>query len=492
MKHNVITIILILLALDSFAQSRWAGAEVFAEASVTVAHGDYAPLWLSANRYGVASVRKLSNYERFGLIRPIEADSGRTWRLGYAADIAIGFGHERTFMLQQAYAEVAWKVLRLTVGAKEQPMETCELPELSSGAMMLGINARPIPQARLDIDWFNIPFTKGWWRWKLHGSFGLTTDGKWQESWHAPATRYARHTLYHQKALFWQFGRKDIFPLTYEIGIQMATQFGGTSYNVRTTRLNDNQPIDIKHNTNLRAFWQALTCQGDDATDGTNPNSAGNTLGSYLMQLKYHGKKWQARAYWERFFEDHSMLTVQYGIRDMLIGGDVSLPKNPFLSAAKLEFLCTRNQSGAVYHDGTHNIPDAMAGQDNYYNHLLYAGWQHYGQTIGHPFLTSPIYNADHNITFRNNRIRAWHVGLSGDPSEEWHWRALLSFTKNWGKYEKPFDDPMCQQYFLLEGIYRPRWAKGWQGTLGLGLDHGPLLGNSQGFQLSIRKTFDY
>ena len=145
MKHNVITIILILLALDSFAQSRWAGAEVFAEASVTVAHGDYAPLWLSANRYGVASVRKLSNYERFGLIRPIEADSGRTWRLGYAADIAIGFGHERTFMLQQAYAEVAWKVLRLTVGAKEQPMETCELPELSSGAMMLGINARPIP-----------------------------------------------------------------------------------------------------------------------------------------------------------------------------------------------------------------------------------------------------------------------------------------------------------------------------------------------------------
>ena len=463
--------------------------EVSLETSVTAASGSFAPLWLTANRYGLASVEPSSNYERAALGRDIRLDDARRWGLGYAVDVAVAFGHTRHFVLNQAYVEGRYRKLGITLGAKQQPMETKDA-ELTSGGLSLGANARPIPQARLDIDWFSIPGTRGWWQWKLYGSFGMTTDGRWQQSWAATGERYTRHVLYHEKALYWRFGRTDVLPLTYEFGLQMASQFGGTTYNgfgrgytERTT---------FHHPAGLRAFWNTLTCQGSDQTDGLQPNTAGNTLGSYVMELRYHGRRWQASAYFERFFEDQSMLTVQYGVRDMLIGAAATMPANRFVTKAALEFITTTNQSGAVYHDRSPNIYDKMNGRDNYYNHNLYAGWQHYGLTLGNPLLTSPLYNETferaHTLRFYNNRVKAWHMAITGDPSGEWHWRAMLTLSRNWGSYEYPLPDCLRQTYALAETTYKPRWTRDWQATLAIGLDHGRLLGNSFGGQLTITK----
>ena len=481
----------LLLAAPLSAQSRFDGTELTVTASATTSSGTYAPLWLTANRYGVGSVDPTSGYGRVAVERSLEHDADQPWQLGYGLDFVVAAKHERTLAVQQAYVQAQWKKLKLTVGSKQQPMET-QNPELGSGELLFGINARPIPQARLDIDWFAFPGTKGWWKWKLNGSYGIMTDGSWQKSWSRPDDRYAKNTLYHEKSLYWQFGRPEVFPLTYEIGLRMASQFGGTSYGVATARANEGQATTYEHATNLRAFIDALLCRGSDATDGSNPNSSGNTLGSYVMQLRYHGERWQARAYWERFFEDHSNLTVQYGIRDMLIGGEVTLPQNPWVSSAVVEFMSSTDQSGAVYHDGTANLPEAMAGRDNYYNHLNYAGWMHYGMVIGNPFFTSPLYNTTlghpHRLRVYNNRLKSWHVGIAGDPSAEWHWRLLASFTRNWGTYDFPLEDRYTQTYLLAEAAYSPRWAEGWTGKLGVGLDHGDLIGNSTGVQLTVAR----
>ncbi len=466
--------------------------EMTFEWSGTVASGDFAPLWLSANRYGLGSVEAQSIYERARMERSILHDEGRKWRIGYGLDAALTFGHERHVILQQAYVEGAWRCLRLTVGAKQQKLEM-QNNELSSGALTYGINARPIPQIRLDVDWFSFPGTRGWWQWTLHGSYGLKTDGPWQEEWVADGTRYTRHSLYHEKALHWQFGRPDIFPLTYEIGLNMAAEFGGTSYGVVSGRYQGT--TTFKHSSNLRSFWNALICSGSDATDGSDPNVEGNHLGSWVMQLKYHGHRWQARAYWERFFEDHSQLTVQYGIHDMLIGAEVTLPHNRIVSSVVFEYLGTTDQTGPILHDPTPFFPLRIAGRDDYYNNLNYSGWQNYGHTMGNPLITSPLYNAalnqSNHLRFYNNRIHAWHAALAGDPSSEWHWRALFSFSHNWGTYDYPFTDMQHQAYAMAEATYRPRWAEGWTGVAALALDHGQLLGNSFGGQLTIRKTLN-
>lgn len=476
------------------AQSTWRrlsdGLALDVELNGQLSSGDYAPLWLSGNRYGLSSVEANAAYERLTLSRPIEEDSLREWRIGYALDLALQQNAVTTFTIQQAYVEATWKKLRLTVGAKEQPMDL-KNQTLSSGGLSMGINAKPIPQVRGEADYFSIPFTNGWWKWKGRLSYGRLTDDNWVEDVTTGTNEYATGTLYHEKALYWKFGREDRFPLTYEIGIQMAAEFGGTTYNA--TGRGYSEATTIKHSTGLSAFVDVLLARGSDETDGYEANTAGNHVGSYNMALTWNAKQWMARAYFERYFEDQSMLTLQYGIQDHLIGVEWQLKRGITpLRAVVIEHLSTRNQSGAVYHDATTTLPEKMNGRDNYYNHGLYNGWQHWGQTLGHPFLTSPIYTVDEygQVYFYNNRVKAWHFAFDGQPTAALYYRVKLSFTENWGTYNIPYAEKANQQYLLAECRYAPTSLGGLRIGLSLAYDHGDVLGDSFGAQLTLAKRF--
>lgn len=481
----------ILITTSTFAQISDLGKGVFyaIEASGTASHGENAPLWLSSNRQGLGSIWSNSAYERAGVFRSTETDSLRQWKRGFGVDLVLNQHATSTLLVHQAYAEVAYKKITVTVGAKERTIDLRN-NQLTTGGLSLGINASPIPQVLAEADDFSVPFTNHWWKLRGRIGFGMTTDGHWQQSWAATDTKHTNNILYHEKAIYLHFGREEVFPLTYEIGIQMFAQFGGTSYNITGRNYHD-KTRPLQHPETLHAFWHAFWPMGSggDVTDGTMINVAGNQLGSYNMALQWKGKDWHIRAYFERFFEDHSMLTVQYGIYDHLVGMDAALPKNRFVSNILLEHISTTDQAGPVYHDPTHNMPNAIAGIDNYYNHSQYAGWQHWGMSLGNPLITSPIYNGDHKLTFANNRIRAWHIGLNGQPTKELDWKLLLTFTKNWGTYYYPFSDVKNQQYYLAEVGYTPQRWPGWSARLAVGLDRGALIGNSTGAQLTLRKT---
>lgn len=462
------------------------------ELSGQLSDGDYAPLWLSSNRYGLGSTESNASYERIALSRSVLADSARQWRVGYALDVALQQNALSPFTVQQAFVEAEWKKLRLTVGAKQQPMDL-KNQTLSSGGLSMGINAKPIPQVRGEVDYFSIPGTKGWWKWKGRMSYGRMTDDNWVEDVTTGTNRYATGTLYHEKALYWKFGREDKFPLTYEIGIQMAAEFGGTSHNISQSR-GYAELTTIKHSSDLSAFVDAFLAKGSDETDGYQQNTAGNHLGSYNMALTWNAPGWMARAYFERYFEDQSMLTLQYGIQDHLIGLEMQLKRGVApVKTVVVEHLSTRNQSGAVYHDPTTSLPEKMNGRDDYYNHHLYNGWQHWGQSMGNPFLTSPIYTVGTygKVFCYNNRVKAWHFAFDGQPLPVLHYRVMLSFTENWGTYTYPFEDKLNQQYMMVECSYAPSRCPGLGVTLALAYDHGDVLGESFGAQLTLAKRFN-
>lgn len=468
------------------------GATATVEMSGTLAHGDYAPLWLSANRYGLSSVNTSSSYERLTFERPAAADSAKILRLGYGVDFALLQHNISTLQFNQAYVELQYKNVTLTVGSRRQPI-ALRNQMLTSGGLGLGNNAAPIPQARLEVDYFDLVGTNGWWMWKGYVSYGFMTDNSFVRHYALGNHRYTLNTIYHEKALFWRFGRTDIFPLQFEIGLQMAAEWGGTTYNA--TGRNHTESTTLKHKHGFRALWNTFFASGSDETDGVDRNTQGNHVGSYTMALTYRNPQhWGARAYFERFFEDQSMLTLQYGISDHLLGLEISLPEIWPVSGVVIEHISTRSQSGAVYHDKTATLPEKMNGRDNYYNHNLYNGWQHWGQTLGHPFLTSPLYNktkaydTNGNIAFLNNRIMAWHFGFSGRLTDEYRYRLLLSVTHNWGTYDIPLDNVYKQNYFMAEVTYTPRRLPYWRGSLALGADHGGLLGNSIGAQLIITR----
>lgn len=487
--RKYILVLFSIIHTYSFAQiaDLGKGINYSIEASGTVSNGDNAPLWLSSNRQGLGSVESSSAYERVGISRSQSVDSLKNWRSGYCLDLVLNQNSTSKFLIHQAYFSTSYKKVTLTVGAKENEIDLRN-NALTSGGLSLGINATPIPQVKVDVDYFSVPGTHQWWKLKGRMSYGKTTDGSWQESWVDKSTRYTTSHLYHEKAFYMKFGDEKRFPLTYEIGIQMFAQFGGRSYNV--TGRNIHKKSTLNHSESLKSFWHAFIPinSGGDATDGTMTNVEGNQLGSYNSALTWNGDGWSARLYAERFFEDHSMMTVQYGIYDHLLGIDATLPKNRFVSHALIEHLSSKDQSGAVYHDPTHNMPEGFAGNDNYYNHGIYSGWQHWGMAVGNPLFNSPIYNEDHTMSFKSNRIQAWHIGLDGDPTDEIHWRMLLSFTENWGTYDNPFDDIKKQNSCLFEVAYNPNRIKDWTLSAALGYDNGALRGNSFGGQLSIKK----
>ena len=460
------------------------------EMSGTASSGDYAPFWLTANRYGLSSVENNSGYVRAGIFRQTEADSLRNWRIGYGADIAVPANYTSNFVIQQLYADFQFKALRLSIGSKERA-EELKNAALSSGGMTYSTNARPIPQVRLELpDFWNIPKTGGWLAIKGHVAYGMYTDNSWQRDFHGEGGNYSANSLFHSKAGFLRIGNTDKFPLTFTGGLEMYAQFGGEAWNVLAR--GDDPNFDNSHvemGSGIKDFWNVFVPGGSDATDGNYTNSEGNLLGSWHFCLNWQGKGWALKAYAEHYFEDHSQMFLEYGWKDMLWGVEATLPDNPFVTTVLYEHLRTTDQTGGVYHDATDILPVQISGLDNYYNHNIYGAWQHWGQAIGNPLLVSPVYNEDGTIGFLHNRITAHHFGIAGQPLPELGYRLLFTHIRSLGTYTRALTNPAYGNYFMLEANYAPRNFYGISFSGAFGTNGGDLLGSSTGGMLTIRKT---
>ena len=459
-----------------------------AEMQGTLAGGDHSPLWLNANKYGLSSLKKANGYIRGAIMRPLSNDDGRRWGVGYGVDLALAAGFTSTLVIQQAYIEARWLKGVLTVGAKEQPMEL-KNQELSSGSQTLGINARPVPQVRIALpDYWSIPGTRNWLALKGHIAYGMTTDDRWQKDFKAPNTRYTENTLYHSKAGYLRIGPKNI---TFELGLEMASQFGGKShmYENGVEKVYDNS-------SNLKAFWNALIPGGSDATDGNFKNVEGNQLGSWVMRLNFDQPTWNIGVYADQFFEDHSMMThfsksgdgyFRYDFKDWLLGVELKLKQTRWLEGVVVEYLYSKYQGGPVYHDHTANVDIQISGRDNYYNHHLFTGWQHWGQVMGNPLYRSPLYNDDRKIEVEHNRFKAWHLGFNGSPIDGLHYRVLATWQRSFGSYYYLPPTPVENVSLLAEASYALR--HGWLVKGAFAMDNGKLRGESYGVQLSVIKT---
>ena len=459
-----------------------------AEMQGTLAGGDHSPLWLNANKYGLSSLKKANGYIRGAIMRPLSNDDGRRWGVGYGVDLALAAGFTSTLVIQQAYIEARWLKGVLTVGAKEQPMEL-KNQELSSGSQTLGINARPVPQVRIALpDYWSIPGTRNWLALKGHIAYGKTTDDGWQKDFKAPNTRYTENTLFHSKAGYLRIGPKNI---TFEFGLEMASQFGGKSH------MYENGVEKVYENSsNLKAFWNALIPGGSDATDGNFKNVEGNQLGSWVMRLNFDQPTWNIGVYADQFFEDHSMMThfsksgdgyFRYDFKDWLLGAELKLKDCRWLEGVVVEYLYTKYQGGPVYHDHTANVDIQISGRDNYYNHHLFTGWQHWGQVMGNPLYRSPLYNDDGKIEVEHNRFKAWHLGFNGSPLDGLHYRVLATWQRSFGTYYYLPPTPMENVSLLAEASYALR--NGWHLKGAFAMDNGKLRGESYGVQLSVIKT---
>ena len=456
----------------------------------TAGGGDKAPFWFTNNRYGLGTTDNFSGLARVALWRTVETDSLWFWRMGYGVELASPInGQNGYFCIQQAYADIEWKMLRLSLGQKERPSEL-KNPYLSTGGMTLGMNARPLPQVRLEMpDFWTVPGTKGIFSFKAHLAYGWFTDAKWQKKFNAGTTNvYTSGSMFHSKALFLRFGNRKLFPLEFTGGLEMACQFAGMGYNVQQYAGGLlAQEIPLGGNI-LNAFFPS----GGDVNDENYTNAAGNQLGSWHVRFDWIQKGWNVAIYMEHFFEDHSQMFMQYGFwKDMLLGIELNLPRNSFVTTFLYEYNTTMNQSGPLYHDETVEKPLQISGQDDYYRNHIYGAWQMGGFVLGNPLLLSPIYNSyfgkQGNLTPLHNRVQVHHLGLMGKPSAQWTWRAMYTHQYSLGTYNQPTLNPCTANYLLLEATYTPSWAPGLSMTASYGHNDGNLLGKSNGAMLTVK-----
>ena len=459
------------------------------ETAATAGGGDFAPLWFSANRYGLSSVQPNSVWLSAGM--RYDKKMKHHWKLQTGIELATGYGLTQEFILQQAYAGIAWRCLQLSIGSKERKPLIKDL-YLSSGALIEEGNARPIPQVRAEIEnYVAVPGTKNWLWFKGHFSYGIFTDGNWQEEHARSQSRtYVKNTLYHSKSAMFKVGNTEKRPWDIEIGLLVSSQFAGDQYQWNT----ETQQWDVFNMpAGFKDFIKMIlpTQGGNDTPNGDQVNVAGNYIGSWNAAFSYYWHDWTFRIYYEHMFEDESQMFMQYGRwKDGHIGLEVTCPDNPWVSKLLWEGLATKDQTGPILFDGfVQSLPDhQISACDDYYNNYFYQSWQHWGMGMGNPLLPGPIYNRNGSMMFRSNRVRSNHFGICGNPTNEWSYRILLSEARHWGTYNNPFDNIKRQFSSLYEVNYHPVQLPGWNFSASLGLDRGTLLGNNTAGMITIKK----
>lgn len=459
------------------------------EAGSVFGSGDYAPMWHFSNIQGMGSHKSDWAYARAGIGgRNIFSNSGIA--LEWGADIIGGYDLTSNIFIQQAFLDIKWKNMRLSLGQKER-WSGIQNPRLSTGALIESGNARPIPQIRIDVpEYWNIPGTKGWVGVKGHFAYGWFTDENWQKEFVDADKARTVGVRYHSKAGYARFGNEEKFPLTAEMGLHMVSQFGGNTYN-----WGNKKGYFVDSPTRLKDYWTAfIPTKGDKQNIGADQvNIAGNMLGSWLGAITWNEKEWKLRLTYEHVFEDHSQMFWEYGIwTEQFVGLELELKKFNWIKGVTFEYFNLKNQSGPIYHDTNSLIPDQISCADNNYWHHTYNGWFNYGMMLGTPLVTSPVYNNDGTLRVYNNRVEAFHLGIEGAPLRWLDYRILLTKSNNWGTYKKPFTEIKENTSGLIELTFKP--SKKWNIKTSFAFDKGELYGDNYGGMITItrRDIFGY
>lgn len=186
MKLNAFLIFSILSAGLASAQSDTSSLTYRLELGATGGSGTYAPLWFTANRYGLSSTNPNSGYLRAGIA--YDKQFPRGWRIEAGLDMAGGIHHTQPVSIHQIYSDFSWKMLTLSIGSKERPgFPLTKNTALSSGMMVEGPNTQPVPQIRGEIkEYLNVPGTKGWFAFKGHIAYGSFPETAGRKTLYGP------------------------------------------------------------------------------------------------------------------------------------------------------------------------------------------------------------------------------------------------------------------------------------------------------------------
>ena len=460
-----------------------------AAAETALGTGSYTAYQLVTNRHHTLATRPNTASLR-GALTITHALSPK-YTLEGKADVIASLHADHSLYLQQAYINLHNRNFFVEVGTRENQTVMREA-DLSVGSFAKGTNAKPVPQFHFGTNGFwTVPYTNGWLQ--INGDFGYghMLDAQYTEDTFRNTTGNSFYTTgkyYHQKHLFFRSNpTKRFFGV---IGIEHVAFFGGTRYEYQDGAL-------VSTNTkpaNLKAFMSVILPLGDGNYFENNANEDwvyGNHLGMMTYQIGWNvNSHHQLSAYLDNIFEDGSGIRKGNGW-DGLWGIEYknSAPGRQYVRGIVMEYFQTTNQGGPLHWDpndypspAREQITSTVTGCDNYYNHMFYAGYAHYGMTPGIALLTSPIYNHDGSVEFHDNRVLAWHLGIKGDLTDRLSYLVRGSYREGKGTYYTPISlrhsfDAMMQCTYT---------SGAWRYSAAYAFDKGNIYGDCSTFNFKI------
>ena len=455
-----------------------------------VGTGDYTAFQLVTNRHHVLGTRSNTAYVR-GAVK-VEHPFTSDLSLSAAVDgIASVHADHHTF-LQQCYANLSWQSFFIEVGSREEATVLRD-EQLSSGLFANGINAKPVPKVHFGTNGFwTIPFTKGWLQAHFDFGYGKFTDSGYREEMFQRGGNvnwgYATGAYGHQKHLYFRTNPAKRFFVV--AGVEHAVQFGGTGYKTVNGEL-----VATKKPLKLKSFFDVIASFGDKnyyENDVLEDWVFGNHLGSMTLQVGWNiDSDHLLQAYLDNPFEDGSGIRKGNGW-DGLWGlqYDNKRAGRQMVRKAVVEYFQTTNQSGPLHWDSgdypepvRSQVDDFVVGNDNYYNHMFYVAYSHYGMTPGNALITSPIYNKDGQMSFRDNRVKAWHLGVNGEITDRLSYLVKGSYREGWGTYSAPLVVKHHSFDAMVQGVYD---LGPWRFAAAYAFDKGNIYGDCHTFNLKI------
>jgi hypothetical protein len=470
-----------LLLFFSLSLSAQSGVTYRLETFGSLSSGNYTPFWLNSNTYGVVPLKTNNGYLRSDVSwKNAFSDD---WKFEAGIDLIAATNHTSSIWVQQLYGDISFRKIKLSIGSKERYNSMLN-KRLSTGDMNYSMNARPIPEVNFSIpEYMTVPFTKDILQLKADFAVGKSWDNNYIEETKQKTAPYAKDILWHHKSLFFHMEDPEgSFPFVFTFGLDHAVQWGGwTSYS---------EFGDLPHSP--KDFLRIVLGKqgGESAVDGDQINVLGNHQGTYNLKFGYKHRLFETTFYKQHYFDDNSGMEYA-NWRDGIWGTEIKFLNQSYLKQIVLEYIQTTNQSGPMHfldYDPDRNVRGG--GNDDYYNHdFYYSGWSYYGRTLGNPLLTSPEYNTDNALFFKNNRIKAVHLGMEGNVTPEIDYRTLFTGMQSWGRMRRPFLDRKDNFSMLIECNYQSDRLRNWALRVQIALDKGDLYEDNFGVSMKITKS---
>ncbi len=387
-----------------------------------------------------------------------------------------GYVSDHRYWIQEGYLSIQKNRYRFLVGRTKENLGSIN-NNLTSGSLIVSPNALPVPKIS-----FSLPQYK---TIDIHG-IAVGVKGGIAHGWLDKGV-YDEAPYLHEK---WLYLRLKNERYSLSLGLVDEAQWGGS------TKENGKQPDSFSDF--IRVFFGAPGPK--TAIKNEQINSLGNHLGIWDLRIGLKKSDYDFTFYFQHPFEDHSganwLLNYKDGLWGILYQSQL---EDRLIDKFVLEFLYTMDQSGSE------GASDSTYGWDDYYNNYLYiGGWVYSGRVIGTPLFTLGINQARDWNHIENNRVIGIHTGVMGEIASVFHYRALLTYTRNYGTYfDRNQSKLLGNQYKYRGGISQFSWRydigipiysdqSSLSVVFSMAGDKGELFNDTNGYSVTLNWVFSY